>query len=154
MMTAIRALYGEAPAPWSDTYASTSGAIATGCASAPIDGGGKDWCAMLLVEMAFHESRFQQDAVHDDGAGYGLFGMQAGTLGRHVPEDPEGQVVAEIQLLQQSFRICAKHPLEERLGWYMFGQSGCEHRLEKSRFRMHEAARVLRANPPEVDLSE
>jgi hypothetical protein len=92
-------------------------------------------------------------ASHDNGAGFGLFGMHAATLGRKVPEDALGQVQAEIELLQTSFRICAKHPLEERLGWYMFGSNGCEHRLELSKYRMHQAARILRANPLDVTVA-
>jgi hypothetical protein len=154
LMTAIRVQYAEALAPWADTYTPTAAAIATKCESAPLPGGGKDWCAMLLVEMSWHESRFNQDVSHDGGHGYGLFGTQAGTLGRPVPADPEGQVDAAIELLKTSWRICAKHPLEERLGWYAAGGTGCERRLELSVFRMHEAAKILRANPLAVDRSK
>ena len=150
LMTAIRVLFGEAPADWSDTYGETAVAVAKGCESAPLSGGGSDWCAVLLVEQAWHESRFNARASHDHGAGFGLFGMQAGTLGRRVPEDVAGQVMAEIGLLQTSFRICARHPLDERLGWYAAGGNGCERRLELSKYRMHEAARLLRAHPVEV----
>lgn len=154
LMTAIRLQFGEALAPWSDTYGETAVSIAKGCASAPLAGGGRDWCSALLVEMAWHESRFNQKASHDGGAGYGLFGMQEGTLGRKIPEDTDGQVRAEIELLQTSFRICAKRPLEDRLGWYAAGGNGCEQRLELSKYRMHAAAQLLRANPLEPVLAD
>jgi hypothetical protein len=147
LMTAIRTQYREAEAPWADTYRETADGIAVKCEGAPMPGGGKDWCAGLLVEMSWKESRFNPSATHDGGAGFGLFGMQSATLGRKVPEDVEGQVQAAIDLLQISFRICAKHPLDERLSWYMMGGIGCERRNEMSRFRTHEVARLLRSNP-------
>ncbi len=147
LMTAIRLEYGEAEAPWSATYETTADAIATRCQDARVDGGGADWCAALAVTMAFHESRFNPDASHDSGAGAGLFGTHAATLGRPVPQEQEGQVDAFLQLFHTSAKICAARPLGDRLGWYAAGGSGCERRLELSRFRMHQAARLLKSHP-------
>ena len=93
--------------------------------------------------------------MHDGGAGLGLFGTHAATLGRPVPPTATGQADAVIELLQTSFRICKEHPLDEKLGWYMAGGNGCEKRLELSSFRAHETARLLKAHPfkGEVDLT-
>lgn len=147
LMTSLRIQYGEQPAPWAETYPDTAAAIATTCEARPMPGLKKDQCAAVYVDLGWHESRWQIDAVHDHGAGYGLFGTHAGTLGRPVPFDAQGQAWAVNELLDTSWRICAKHPLEDRLGWYAHGATGCEHRLELSRFRMHEAAHLLRDHP-------
>lgn len=147
LMTAIRTLYGEAEAPWADTYRDTADGIASRCQGAPMPGGGREWCAGLLVEMSWHESRFQQDARHDHGAGYGLFGTHEATLGRPVPGDADGQAEAALELLRQSWRICASRPFEDRLGWYAAGGLGCSARLPLSRFRIHEAVGLLRKHP-------
>ena len=150
IMVALRMQTGEAQAPWAESYIDTASAIAARCTDHSVPGGGRDWCAAVAVYMSWHESRYNPDATHDNGAGLGLFGTHAGTLGRPVPKDSEGQVDAFLELLGTSFRICAKQPIDERLGWYMAGGDGCERRLDLSTFRMHGAARLLRAHPAPV----
>ena len=150
LMTAVRIDHGEAPAPWAESYMDTAVAIADRCADNFVPGGKWKWCVAIAVEMSWQESRFNPQAEHDSGAGLGLFGTHASTLGRPVPKDQAGQVDAFLSLLETSFRICRKHPIEERLGWYAAGGEGCERRLELSRSRMHEASRLLREHPAPV----
>jgi hypothetical protein len=136
------------PLPWIDFLAPEAEAIAEDASRAPLPGMTKELTAALETVMAWRESRFRPDAIHDKGAGYGLFGIQRATLGREVPEDVVGQVGALRELMAMSFRICADRPVEEKLGWYMAGREGCDRRLGLSRARVWEAERLLRAHPP------
>ena len=136
------------PLPWIDFLPVEAEAIAEDAAAHPYPGASPALSAALDVVMGWHESRFNPRAEHDHGAGYGLFGTHAATLGRQVPEDVVGQVGALHELMTTSFTICRDRPLEERLGWYAAGGDGCERRLGLSRGRVWEAQRLLRAHPP------
>jgi hypothetical protein len=114
----------------------------------PLPGMTPGLTASLDVIMAWHESRFNSTALHDHGAGYGLFGTHAATWGAPIPIDVPGQVWAWHELAKMSFKICSERPLSEKLGWYMWGGEGCEKRLGMSRSRVYEAERLLRENPP------
>jgi hypothetical protein len=142
LMFAIRALYGESDPAWSESYRSTAMGIADACEAAPLPGGGPEWCVAVAVDFAWHESRFRSDASHDRGAGAGLFGTHTATLGRPIPADEAGQAEAFVALMHESFTACHASPLDERAAEYASGS--CEGRRSLSRFRLHEAARLLR----------
>jgi hypothetical protein len=130
--------------PWRDTLPETAQAIATVADARPLPGSDARQTAAVLVVMAFRESAFQLDAVGDGGAARGLWQVHAGTLGHPVATDAEAQAWDALGLLDTSWRICSKHPLADRIGWYAAGGVGCERRLGLSRFRMSEVARLLR----------
>lgn len=138
----------EGPLPWADQLPLEAEAIATQASEHPLPGVTPAFTAALDTVMGWHESRFNPWAEHDHGAGFGLFGTHAATLGRQVPADLGGQVGALHELMTTSFTICRERPLEERIGWYAAGGEGCERRLGLSRARVWEAQRLLRAHPP------
>jgi hypothetical protein len=135
------------PLPWIDFLPVEAEAIAEEDSARPLPGMTPGLTAALDVVMAWHESRFRPDTLHDHGTGYGLFGTHEKTLGRQVSLEVAGQVVDWHELARTSFRICSDHPKEERLGWYAAGGQGCENRLGLSRARIWEAERLLRAHP-------
>ena len=123
-------------------------AIAEEDSARPLPGMTPGLTAALDVIMSWHESRFNSVAIHDHGAGYGLFGTHEATLGRPVPIDVPGQVYAWHELVRISFRVCTCRPLEDWLAWYASGDASCEKRRGLSRSRMWEAERLLREHPP------
>lgn len=150
VLTLILVMLAKEPMslPYIDYLPVEAEAIAEEDSARPLPGMTPGLTAALDVIMSWHESRFNPQAIHDHGAGYGLFGTHAATLGRPVPLDVPGQVYAWHELVRISFRVCAERPLAEKLGWYMMGGEGCEHRLGMSRSRMWEAERLLREHPP------
>jgi hypothetical protein len=99
--------------------------------------------AAVLVAIAWRESRFKADAVGDKGQSVGVW-----QISRYwkPPADVAGQARKAAELVVESFRVCARHPLEERLGWYASGGATCG-ALAASRGRMHLAGRLLRDYP-------
>ena len=134
--------------PWLDMLPVEAEAIADEASARPLPGMTPGLTAALDVVMAWHESRFNPEAVHDHGAGYGLFGTHGATLGRDVPFEVPGQVSAWHELARMSFKICADRPREDRLAWYASGDATCEKRAGLSRARIWEAVRLLRDYPP------
>ena len=146
--------------PWVDDVILAAEAISEGCESRPLgspsqDGSTrnqltKDQCASVLVVMAFGESRFHISAIGDHGAAKGLFQVHSVSLGRHVGDDAEDQMQGAMDMLNESFRICAGYPLADRLAFYASGS--CSRRQDLSRYRMRAAAAMLRTHPwtPEV----
>lgn len=132
--------------PWIDSTAEVAEAIAEGCEVRPPPGASGEDCVAFLVEWSWHESRWNKTKVHDNGAGYGLFGTHEATLKRPVPLDARGQVDAALELFDTSWHVCARHPFDERAAWYASGGNGCskERGLEISRSRMHASASLLR----------
>lgn len=151
LMAALPARYREKQAvPWASTEPDTAAAIADGCLTPDAGPWEPAKCAAQLVVVAFHESRFRPNAVGDVDASvhsFGLFQIQAPTLGREVPRDAPGQVHAALELLHHSFDVCRDRPENERLAWYMAGGKGCDVAHGMSRFRTSEADRLLRAHP-------
>ena len=121
-------------------------AFAEEASARPLPGMTPGLTAALDVVMAWHEARFNSTALHDHGAGYGLFGTHAATWGAPIPIDVPGQVWAWHSLAKMSMRVCADKPREERLAQYMSGS--CEKRAGMSRGRVWEAERLLRDYPP------
>jgi hypothetical protein len=145
----FRMASAESPSPWVDSYGETAVAIAEQSDARPLPGASVRQTAAVLTVWGWREARFNPAAVHDHGLGLGLFGTHHATLGRQVPSWPEGQAEAALELMATSFRICSKHPLEERMSWYSAGGVGCEKRNALSRSRMREAAQLFRALPVE-----
>jgi hypothetical protein len=131
------------PLPWEDQIGEVAAGIAEAAEERPLPGSTTRQTAAVLAVMAWRESRLNPEAVGDHGHSNGLFQIQKGTLGRAVPSYPLGQAEAALELLETSWRICDRHPIAERLGWYAAGGTGCSRRLDLSRSRMHEVARLL-----------
>jgi hypothetical protein len=154
-MLALRGQYGEHAPKWASTYDATADGISAACSAPGASPWDREHCAVNMVSMAWHESRFAATAVGDSAAAggvdaklsRGLFQTQKATLGRAIPESAEGQAEAALSLIRTSWKICGTHPEGERLAWYMVGGAGCEKALGISRFRTGEAERLLKRHP-------
>jgi transglycosylase-like protein with SLT domain len=139
----------EGPAEWRDTYRTTAIAIADVARETPLfegDDGRKT--AALLVAIAWHESRFRQDAVGDKGRSHCLVQISNSnfdSLGvtREELQDPKVCLRAGIRMIKESFRVCREYPLLERLGWYASGGAGCRG-TRASRLRMGLAQKLAK----------
>lgn len=129
--------YGISPA-WAASYIETAEEIAEAATEAPLSNDRRRTAALLVV-MAYRESRFNRLALGDGGASVGLFQINRGW--------GVASARGALSLIHASFDMCRERPFAERLGWYMWGRSGCDHRLEKSAARMHEAARLAKELP-------
>ena len=145
-------------APWSQTYEETAKAIATVVeAETPLFDGEKarEKTAALLVALAFTESRFDAKAVGDHGQSVGLYQIFSPNL-----PTPEGYGRNEIlghpleatrvahRMMRESMRVCARHPVEERLAWYASGDGNCIRGQSESRYRVGIAMRIFKKIPP------
>lgn len=157
-MIALRGQYGEHAPKWADSYETTAAHIANVCSTAPIDGLDQPHCAAILVDLAWHESRFDPNAEGDVTVSaaertphsFGLFQIQAKTIGHEIPRkewDGGEQVVDVVRLLQTSFAICSKRAPNERLAWYASGGKTCDRALGLSRFRLGEVELLLKKHP-------
>ena len=141
--------------PWDGLYKNEAAAVAQAAVAAPFPGndGWREAAATLLV-MGLQESHFIPDSIGDHGASIGMWQINPDTAGVSKDDllDYDSAAHVAIRLIHTSFLICKKRPLEERLGWYALGGSGCNGRLELSRYRMHLVKKLLRENPyyPEV----
>ena len=120
---------------WAASYPETAQEIADAAEAAPLLGD-VDRTASLMTVWAFRESRFNRRALGDGGGSVGLF-----QVGRFWGDT---STAGALRLMHESFRVCAKRPLAERMSWYAAGGSGCERRNELSRSRML-AAKALAA---------
>lgn len=118
--------------PWIDSYEETAQAIDDACE-------GDVRCGAVLTAIAYHESRFNPEAVGDRGQSVGVW-----QLSRSWRPEPGVDRHARLArgLVSRSFRICAARPMEERLGWFAAGRDGCG-RPASSRIRMNLAKRLL-----------
>ena len=123
-------------------------AIARAADARPVPAGaaGRANMAVMLVAVAWAESRFQLDAVGDKGQSLGAW-----QLSKHwrAPKDAEGQADRAAELLAESHRVCRPRPLRDRLAWYAKGGAGCSDAgAAASRWRMGIAMKLLRTHPP------
>jgi len=119
---------------WAASYPQTAQEIADAAEESPLLRD-VEATAALLVIMGYRESRFDRWAEGDAGAAVGLFQVHRAW----GDETARGA----LRLLHESFRVCRERPLTERLGWYAAGGKGCDRRLELSRSRMAEVAKIL-----------
>lgn len=134
--------------PWIDTYFDTAIAITEAAEQSPLfrgDDGAKQTAA-ILVSLSWFESRFQPDAVGDNGSSCGAFQIQPRTSTRYTCaelQDPAYAAGEAIRLIRQSFRVCAARPLPERLAWFAGGGS-CVRGIRESKHRMALAKRLAK----------
>lgn len=141
-------------APWRATYRDTAVAIDTQAHASPLydDADGVARTAALLVATAWFESRFDPQAVDDEGSTFclgqvdprGLFATPQALL-----HDVPLCVGSMLRLMHESVRVCALRgrAADERLGQYTGGGGACNRGLRESRLRMRLAAYLLRAHP-------
>lgn len=145
-------------APWRDTYEQTAKAIAEVVQEeVPLFGGAdaRERSAALLVAVAWAESRFDPKAVGDHGRSVGLYQIfqpnlptREGFKRDDILDHAVNATKVAHRMFRESMNVCAKRPLEERLGWYASGDGSCARGLPESRFRMGLAARVFKQHPP------
>jgi hypothetical protein len=124
--------------PWEADYPRIAEAIA-------IASEGDEQEAAILVSLAYHESRFQIDAVGDHGQSVGLYQISRSNLlmpASVVLHDPMVATLEARRLIAQSWAICKRDSWEYRLGWYAAGGNGCKGRAASKR-RMFLAMRLL-----------
>jgi hypothetical protein len=142
----------EASPPWAETYAETAEAIADVSLEAPLFPGehGPLRTAALLTSLAWFESRFDPRAVGDHGRSVCLVQVHAsnhaalGVTRDELLEDPRTCLRAGLEMIRRSFAVCARRPLEERLGHYAAGKAGCDRGLRESRHRVGLARRLAK----------
>jgi hypothetical protein len=139
---------------WEESYPSTAQAIAVASLEAPLFKGetGPQKTAAVLTALAWHESRFDVNAVGDHGQARGLYQVHPTTV-PDVEEDmlnealPASRTARE--LIRQSQRICRGYDIQEQLGWYAAGSNGCQEAgRKKSRVRMNLAMRLMKEPLP------
>jgi len=133
-------LFLQPNAPWDVTYQDTARAIAQVVdEEAPLfdDDAGKDRTTVLLVAVAYRESRFDPRAVGDGGRARGLWQQHGGA----ALFDPATAARRAVRALRTSMGACAARPLDERLAAYASGS--CSRGGSASRERMALADRLL-----------
>jgi hypothetical protein len=141
-------------APWIGTYEATASAIDQAVQEEeslfPDEPDGRAKTAAILVALAWAESTFKPNAVGYGGV-RGLY--QIGGHGNL--SDPLKASRVALELLRESFRLCAKRPVNERLAQFAAGGSSCkapgEEALKKSRFRVSKGLWLVKQKPPPSD---
>jgi soluble lytic murein transglycosylase-like protein len=143
-------------APWIDTYGATAAAIDQAVseeASIFPDPDGRAKTAALLVALAWAESTFKPTARGHGGV-RGLY--QIG--GRGDLSDPLKASRVAIELIRESFRLCAARPVNERLAVYAAGGTSCKdpgaEALKKSRYRVWKGLSLVKERPPPAPVLE
>lgn len=139
-------VYLQPVAPWRDNYETIAKGIVRGASEEPVFTGesGVYRTLALDVSLAWFESRFDANAVGDHGRSRGLFQVQA----KEVSADPYLQTLQANRMIRESFRVCARRTLEEKLGWYAAGGNGCDKGLRESRHRVLKAQWLFKKFPP------
>jgi hypothetical protein len=137
-------------APWADTYPATASAIDQAVheqAALFPEPDARAKTAALLVALAWAESTFKPTAVGRGGV-RGLY--QIGAKGKL--SDPLVASRVALDLLRESFRICAARPVNERLAVYAAGGTSCKDPgagpLAKSRYRVMKGLWLVKQRPP------
>lgn len=146
-------LYLQPNAPWISTYQATAISIVNAVAnSKPLYKGkyGKEKTIVLLVSLAWFESRFNTMALGDHGQAHGLYQQHD-----HGPlSDATEATNVAIQQIRISFKICKNNKANERLGWYAAGGSDCTRGLQKSRHRILKAEWLFKKFPPPAEIDD
>ena len=130
-------------APWRGTYRDTAAAIDRAAHAAPLYLGedGPSRTALELIAIAWHESRFQPDALAEDGSGTVCLGQvdARGLMAsaEAIRTDLDLCVHAMLERARESHRVCRLRGRDglERLGQYTGGGGSCSRGLEASRRR-------------------
>jgi hypothetical protein len=138
-------------APWSDSFAATASAIDQVVREErPLfgdDNEARAKTAALLVALAWAESRFKPNAIGRGGV-RGLY--QVG--GHGDQSDPVRATRVALELIRESFRLCAARPVSERLAVYAGGGVSCNRAstdaLSKSRWRVTKGLSLFMQHPP------
>jgi hypothetical protein len=133
-------------APWKTTYESTATTIVQKATATPIKGDSKGgaYTAVILVSLAWFESRFDPEAHNPKDPGGGSYGLYQAS---RVPiPDVAAQTDQALGMIRQSFKACAALPVEKRLSWYTTGGPVCVPTKE-STHRMGLAMRLLKEHP-------
>ncbi len=133
-------------APWRASYEETARAIATAAELAePLFPGpdGRARTAALLVAVAYHESRFDPNAVGDGGRSFGLFQHQRGGTSNFAPAVAAPRA---LETMRGSMNVCRARPADERLAAYASGR--CDRGLAASRARLALSRALLAGHPP------
>lgn len=128
MMIAIQPV-----APWRDTYERTADAIAEASNDTPLFDGddGPARTGSLLVAIAEYESSFNPRAIGDKKRSYCLGQIHnsnhaaLGVTADALLDDVKLCVRTMVRMARTSMRICASHPLVERLSQYASGGGEC-----------------------------
>ena len=129
-------------APWKDRYVEIANEIQVGAEREPVFSGayGVQRTLALDIAVAWFESRFNPDAIGDNGRARGLYQVHY-----HGPDEPvREQTERANRMMRASFKVCARRAIEERLGWYAAGGNGCERGLKHSRHRMGLAEKLFK----------
>jgi hypothetical protein len=146
----------QATAPWSATYRDTAVAFDRAAHASPLwdDEDGVAKTAALLVATSWYESRFDPQAIAEDGSPTYCLGQVDPRGVFATPQallhDTALCVGTMLVLMHESFRVCALRGRSEldRLGQYTGGGGRCDRGLRESRLRAGLAAALLRAHPP------
>jgi hypothetical protein len=144
-------------APWVATYPATASAIEQAVREQPSlfpdDPEGPAKTAAILVALAWSESTFKPNAVGRRGV-RGLY--QIGAKGDLA--DPLVSSRLALEMVRESFRLCAKRPTNERLAIYAAGGTSCKdppaEALAKSRFRVMKGLWLVKQRPPPTPTDE
>lgn len=145
-------------APWMDTYEDTARAIAIEVSVNPLSPDYTDTeSALVLVEFAYTESRFNPGALGDCIPGALPSVSTCQSLGLyaiskvHAPSlellKSESSTPIARRLFSQSLRICRNRPAEERFAWYAAGGPDCSKGHAASRWRYWEFRHLLSTYP-------
>jgi hypothetical protein len=161
-------------APWQDTYPATAAAMAASAQAEPLFSGpdGAKKTATLYVSISWFESRHNPKAEGDHdclkrdakgvcvskGAPHSFCLGQINDTnfaGLGVTKD---QVLGDVAvclhamnvMIRQSFRVCAREELEDRLSWYTAGGNGCRVNVQ-SKHRMRKALWLFANHPMKGD---
>jgi hypothetical protein len=142
---------------WLASYPETAAAFVAAAEASPfmgVDGPDVPLTAAILVAWAERESRFQPDAKGDSGASLGVLEVNpdyaSRLLSRPVSDmraelmDPATAAPIWLAAAHESFRFCARHPVDERLAQLAWGRD-CDHRLDLSRSRIKTARALVAA---------
>ncbi|MCU0686684.1 MAG: transglycosylase SLT domain-containing protein [Polyangiaceae bacterium] len=140
-------IFLQPDAPWRASYEEeTARAIATAAEHAePLFPGpdGRARAAALLVAVAYHESRFDPNAVGDGGRSFGLFQHQRGGASNFAATVAAPRA---LETMRGSMNACRARPAEERLAAYASGR--CDRGLAASRARLSLGRALLAGHPP------
>lgn len=132
-------------APWRDTYEKSAMAIAQAAVEQSVKGDDNgSYTAVILVSLAWWESRFNPEAHNAKDPGGGSFGLfQASRVAIPNIFAQARQAAAKVN---QSFIGCSKLPLDKRLSHYTTGGPVCFPTRE-STHRMNFAMKLLKEHP-------